>query len=92
MGISGGLSQAPMFAAASTLDPMRATTGSAVLNMSRQVGSAVGVALLIALTATNTSTIGSTEPGGYRPSPGSPPRPRCLSHGPASADLTETTP
>jgi EmrB/QacA subfamily drug resistance transporter len=52
MGISGGLSQAPMFAAAGTLDPDRATTGSAVLNMSRQVGSALGVALLVALTAT----------------------------------------
>lgn len=51
MGISGGLSQAPMFAAAGTLDPNRATTGSAVLNMSRQVGSALGVALLVALTA-----------------------------------------
>jgi EmrB/QacA subfamily drug resistance transporter len=53
MGISGGLSQAPMFAAASTLPPDRATTGSAVLNMSRQVGSAIGVAVLIALTATS---------------------------------------
>jgi EmrB/QacA subfamily drug resistance transporter len=52
MGISGGLSQAPMFAAAGTLDPNRATTGSAVLNMSRQVGSALGVALLVALTST----------------------------------------
>ncbi|MFJ8613695.1 MFS transporter [Streptomyces sp. NPDC093675] len=52
MGVSGGLSQAPMFAAAGTLDPHRATTGSAVLNMSRQIGSAVGVALLVALTAT----------------------------------------
>jgi MFS family permease len=50
MGVSGGLSQAPMFAAASTLDPDRATTGSAVLNMSRQVGSALGVALLVATT------------------------------------------
>jgi EmrB/QacA subfamily drug resistance transporter len=51
MGVSGGLAQAPMFAAAGTLPPERATTGSAVLNMSRQIGSAVGVALLIALTS-----------------------------------------
>jgi hypothetical protein len=51
MGILGGLSQAPMFTAAGTLSPDWATTGSAVLNMSRQVGSAVGVAILIALTA-----------------------------------------
>ncbi|NMO50063.1 MFS transporter [Actinoplanes sp. TBRC 11911] len=51
MGISGGLSQAPMFAVAGTLSPHRAATGSAVLNMSRQVGSAVGVAVLVALTA-----------------------------------------
>jgi quinol monooxygenase YgiN len=58
MGISGGLSQAPMFAAAGTLRPDRATTGSAVLNMSRQVGSAVGVALLVALTATANSVSG----------------------------------
>jgi hypothetical protein len=40
-----------MFAAASTLPPDRVTTGSAVLNMSRQVGGAVGVALLVALTS-----------------------------------------
>jgi EmrB/QacA subfamily drug resistance transporter len=52
MGFSGGLSQAPMYAAASTLPPERATTGSAVLNMSGQVGSAIGVSLLVALTAT----------------------------------------
>jgi MFS family permease len=51
MGISGGLSQAPMFAAASSLPPNRATTGSAVLNMSRQVGTAIGVAILVAVTA-----------------------------------------
>ena len=51
MGISGGLSQAPMFAVAGTLSPHRAATGSAVLNMSRQIGSAIGVAVLIALTA-----------------------------------------
>jgi EmrB/QacA subfamily drug resistance transporter len=60
MGISGGLSQAPMFAAAGCLPPDRATTGSAVLNMSRQVGSAVGVAVLVALT---TSAVPIT---GYR--------------------------
>jgi MFS family permease len=53
MVFSGGLSQAPMYAAAGTLAPERATTGSAVLNMSGQVRSAVGVSLLVALTATN---------------------------------------
>jgi len=58
MGISGGLSQAPMFAAAGTLAPDRATTGSAVLNMTRQIGSALGVALLVALTATSGGTAG----------------------------------
>jgi EmrB/QacA subfamily drug resistance transporter len=58
MGISGGLSQAPMFAAASTLAADRATTGSAVLNMSRQVGTAIGVAVLVALTAMSESTAG----------------------------------
>jgi EmrB/QacA subfamily drug resistance transporter len=58
MGISGGLSQAPMFAAAGTLPPDRATTGSAVLNMSRQVGSALGVAVLVALTAMNENVNG----------------------------------
>jgi hypothetical protein len=42
-----------MFAAAGTLPADRATTGSAVLNMSRQVGNAIGVALLVALTAMN---------------------------------------
>ncbi|MDX3357349.1 MFS transporter [Streptomyces sp. ME01-24h] len=56
MGIAGGLSQPPMFAAAGLLPPHRATTGSAVLNMSRQVGSAVGVAVLVALTAVTPST------------------------------------
>ncbi|MDX3262978.1 MFS transporter [Streptomyces sp. MI02-2A] len=50
VGLAGGLAQAPLFAAAGTLAPERATTGSAVLNMSRQIGSAVGVALLVALT------------------------------------------
>ena len=51
MGVSGGLSQAPLFATAAILPADRATTGSAVLNMSRQIGSAVGVAILIAATA-----------------------------------------
>jgi MFS family permease len=50
-GIGAGLTQAPLFAAASTLPADRATTGSAVLNMARQVGSAVGVAALVALLA-----------------------------------------
>ena len=43
MGVSAGLSLAPMFAAANTLPTDRATTGTAVINMSRQVGTAVGV-------------------------------------------------
>jgi EmrB/QacA subfamily drug resistance transporter len=51
MGIGSGLSQAPLFAAAATLRSDRATTGSAVLNVARQIGSAIGVAVLIALTA-----------------------------------------
>jgi EmrB/QacA subfamily drug resistance transporter len=51
-GMGAGLTQAPLFAAASTLAAHRSTTGSAVLNMARQVGSAVGVAGLVALLAT----------------------------------------
>jgi EmrB/QacA subfamily drug resistance transporter len=50
-GIGAGMTQAPLFAAASTLAADRATTGSAVLNMMRQVGSALGVAVLVALMA-----------------------------------------
>jgi EmrB/QacA subfamily drug resistance transporter len=46
-GVSSGLTQAPLFASTSTLDPGRAATGSAVLNMSRQVGSALGVAVFV---------------------------------------------
>jgi EmrB/QacA subfamily drug resistance transporter len=53
-GAASALIQAPLFAAASTLPADRATTGSAVLNMSRQIGSAVGVALLVALLSTST--------------------------------------
>jgi len=48
-GVGAGLIQAPLFAAASTLPADRSTTGSAVLTMARQVGSAVGVAALVAL-------------------------------------------
>jgi hypothetical protein len=75
MGVSGGLSQAPMFAAAGTLPPVRATTGSAVLNMGRQVGSALGVALLVALTAKASLSAGSITPGPCRqgPAPQRPP-------------------
>jgi EmrB/QacA subfamily drug resistance transporter len=51
-GMGARLTQAPLFATASTLPAHRATTGSAVLNMARQVGSAVGVAGLVALLAT----------------------------------------
>src|ERR1700759_728114 len=48
-GVSAGLPQAPLFAAAGPLPPDRATTGSAVLNMARQVGSAVGVAVVVVI-------------------------------------------
>jgi EmrB/QacA subfamily drug resistance transporter len=51
-GVSAGLTQAPLFAAAGTLPPDRATTGSAVLNMARQVGSAVGVAVVVVILGT----------------------------------------
>jgi EmrB/QacA subfamily drug resistance transporter len=51
-GISAGLTQAPLFAAAGTLPPDRATTGSAVLNMARQVGSAFGVAVVVVILGT----------------------------------------
>src|SRR5438270_11563114 len=51
-GAGAGLTQAPLFAAASSLPANRATTGSGVLNMARQTGSALGVAMLVALLAT----------------------------------------
>ena len=54
-GISAGLTQAPLFAAAGTLPPDRATTGSAVLNMARQVGSAVGVAVVVVILGTGSA-------------------------------------
>jgi EmrB/QacA subfamily drug resistance transporter len=50
-GSGAGLTQAPLFAAATTLPADRATTGSAVLNMARQLGSAIGVAVLVTLLA-----------------------------------------
>ena len=50
-GMSSGLAQAPLFASTSSLDARRAATGSAVLNMARQVGSALGVAILVAIYA-----------------------------------------
>jgi EmrB/QacA subfamily drug resistance transporter len=53
-GAASGLSQAPLYAVVNTLPADRATTGSAVLNLTRQVGSAVGVALLVALLAIST--------------------------------------
>jgi EmrB/QacA subfamily drug resistance transporter len=51
-GMSAGLTQAPLFAAAGTLPPDRATTGSAVLTMARQVGSAIGVAVVVVILGT----------------------------------------
>jgi len=51
-GVSAGLTQAPLFAAAGTLPPDRATTGSAVLTMARQVGSAIGVAVVVVILGT----------------------------------------
>jgi EmrB/QacA subfamily drug resistance transporter len=51
-GMSAGLTQAPLFAAAGTLPPDRATTGSAVLTMARQVGSAIGVAAVVVILGT----------------------------------------
>jgi EmrB/QacA subfamily drug resistance transporter len=53
-GVGAGLTQAPLFAAAGSLPAERTTTGSAVLNMSRQVGSALGVAVLVALLGRST--------------------------------------
>ena len=53
-GFSGSLSRAPMYAAAGTLPVRRATTGSAMLNVSGQFGSAIGVYVLVALTANHT--------------------------------------
>jgi EmrB/QacA subfamily drug resistance transporter len=51
-GMGAGLTQAPLFASTATLPPSRSSTGSAVLNTSRQIGSALGVAVLVAILAT----------------------------------------
>jgi EmrB/QacA subfamily drug resistance transporter len=50
-GFGGGLIQAPLYAAASSLPPDRTATGGAVLNMANSVGSAIGVAILVTLLA-----------------------------------------
>jgi hypothetical protein len=63
MGCAAGLVQAPLFAAASALPAHRATTGSAVLNTARQVGSAVGVALLVVLVGIGDATLSSCHRG-----------------------------
>lgn len=60
-GIGSGCTNAPLLAAASALPAHRGTTGSAMLNMSRQIGSAFGVAILISLLPD-----GSVELTGYR--------------------------
>ena len=52
-GAGAGLTEAPLFAATGTLPPDRATTGAAVLTMSRQLGSAIGIAMLVALLASS---------------------------------------
>ena len=63
-GCAAGLVQAPLFAAASTLPAQRATTGSAVLNTARQVGSAVGVALVVVLLGQgHTASLGAFRRG-----------------------------
>ena len=57
-GLGGGLIQAPLYAAASSLPVVRATTGSAVLNMASQVGSAIGIAILVTLLAADEGLTG----------------------------------
>jgi EmrB/QacA subfamily drug resistance transporter len=48
-GVGAGLVQPALFAAAATLPPERAATGSGLLSTARQLGSAFGVAALVAL-------------------------------------------
>ena len=52
-GVGNGLTQPPLFAAAGSLPENRSTTGSAMLNMARQTGSALGVALVVAIMNTD---------------------------------------
>ena len=49
VGVGAGLVQPALFAAAATLPPARAATGSGLLSTARQLGSAFGVAALVAL-------------------------------------------
>src|SRR5579875_3816675 len=51
-GISSGLTQAALYATTGTLPAKRQATGSAVLNTSRQIGTALGVAVLVLLLGT----------------------------------------
>src|SRR6202012_2689167 len=58
MGVSAGLSLAPMLAAANTLPTDRATTGNSGVKMRRQVGTALGVGVLVPLTTGVVPTLG----------------------------------
>jgi EmrB/QacA subfamily drug resistance transporter len=62
-GIGSGFTRAPLFAAASALPDHRATTGSAVLNMSREIGSAFGVAILVVLLSDHPGSVGAYRHG-----------------------------
>jgi fucose permease len=60
-GLGAGLAQAPLLGSAGALPPSRFSTGSGVLNMSRQIGGAVFVAVFVALVG------GSTLPRSIAP-------------------------
>jgi EmrB/QacA subfamily drug resistance transporter len=62
-GIGSGCTQAPLFAAASALPSHRGTTGSAVLNMARQIGSAFGIAFLVFLLSGHRSGLAAYRHG-----------------------------
>jgi EmrB/QacA subfamily drug resistance transporter len=57
-GCGAGLLQPPLYAAASSLNADRQTTGSGVLNMANSVGSAIGVAILVTILASDSSLSG----------------------------------